>query len=216
MRILQRSRFFLLLMIFAFSGVLSAQEVLNPQEVAKLYFKTMNNADNDSRLVLNEYLSPLFKGKKAFPKEISIIEKLSEDLQKSFLSQLKPQVAKEVKTAAKDYYDFLFSLPKTANCSVRKSVSHENFVRVHYKCGYVLPLNNNILTQDIARLSAQELKKLLQGAKKNILVSSKGGDFSAYIDLYRLEQKGKIYYYSDKPLTLTLTLIDHFLLDLEK
>lgn len=183
-------------------------QTVEPEKVFALYFDTFVKYDNHALADLNTYVSP-FLGKEntykmdqneAFAKEV-------DQFTKNFLSSFPEEIAAQSQNEAKEFFTTMLGNFKNAEYTINsiktipnEHAAHQNISEVSVEVTFKVP--SKIVTpkfNDPKNISAEELKKYLKTATKQVADADKKITATEIFKLYQKKQGENIYYWNGGP-----------------
>ncbi|GAA4164941.1 hypothetical protein GCM10022217_36320 [Chryseobacterium ginsenosidimutans] len=187
---------------------LKSQNILHPENVFDLYFKSFVKYDDASVRELNSYLIN-FMGKDHTYKmsQKDSYDKKVDYFTQLFLSNLSAEVAQECKKEARDYFCVFWSNFKEAKYNIKniKTVFNENMKdqeisEVNYTVSFKVPSHKmSINIGDIKKIGAGEMRKYLIDITDYFRKADKVVSTDQKFMMYQLKHGRDTYYWNGGP-----------------
>lgn len=198
---------FLAMLIFCAQNFRS-QNVLSPEKVFNLYFTSFINYDDTAVKELNSYtINFLGKNNTYTEKMEDLYQKKTEDLTRTFLSNLPVNVAAGCRTEAQAYFSALMGNFRNAKYMIKsvKSISHpelkdQEITEIRYDISFKVPSGNSeINIGDLKNIGEGEMRKYLIDATARLKKADKTVSEEQTFNLYQAKYGSDTYYWNSGP-----------------
>lgn len=198
----------------------SAQtQTIKTEKVFDLYFNAFVKYDNTALAGLNNYISPVLGKENTYKVDQNeVFTKDVDQFTTNFLSNFPEEVAVQSQNEAKAFFTTMLGNFKNAIYSIKniktipnEHATHQNISEVSVEVTFKVP--SKIVTpkfNDPKKISAEELKKYLKTARKQLVDADKKIMVTQIFKLYQKKDGKNIYYWNGGPEELVWKLNEFY------